>query len=200
MHESAGVCICHRRWPGSQSRYWWLPLEACAAIEAEAARRDRNRDVLVAQLVPVVGIALQDDVAALDPLLQDEWAGSDGLSDLSSTFCRLHASRMDRVHGDAAVLGPRSTALNEERKRVATELGDEPPRRGGHFPPPGVAGALRAAAGAPAGCSIAGSQHRRLGVGGCGPRSGGNPDGLPRSIARRRRRSRDPRAVERVAR
>jgi hypothetical protein len=88
---------------GSQSRYWWLPLEACAAIEAEAACRDRNRDVLVAQLVPVVGIALQDDVAALDPLLQDELAGSEGLSDLSSTFCRLHASRMDRVHGDAAV-------------------------------------------------------------------------------------------------
>ncbi len=54
-----------------------LPLEACAAIEAEAARRDR--DVPVAQLVPVVGIALQDDVAALHPLLEDERAGSDGL-------------------------------------------------------------------------------------------------------------------------
>jgi hypothetical protein len=37
-----------------------LPLEACVAIEAEAARRDRNRDVLVAQLVPIAEIALQD--------------------------------------------------------------------------------------------------------------------------------------------
>jgi site-specific DNA recombinase len=31
------------------------------------------------------------------------------------------------VLGEAAVLGPRSTALNEERKQVATELSAEPP-------------------------------------------------------------------------
>lgn len=39
---------------GSQSRHWWLPLEACAAIVAEAARRGRDRDVLLAQLLRLV--------------------------------------------------------------------------------------------------------------------------------------------------
>ena len=39
---------------GSQSRHWWLLLEPCAAIEAEAARRGRDRDVLVAQLLRLV--------------------------------------------------------------------------------------------------------------------------------------------------
>jgi hypothetical protein len=51
--------MCPRRWLGSQSRYWWLPLEACAAIEA--ARRGRDRDVLVAQLLRLVA---RDDLFA----------------------------------------------------------------------------------------------------------------------------------------
>ena len=72
MHATGGGWGANRDISG-------LPLEACAAIEAEAARRGRDRDVLVAQLVPVVGIALQDDAAALHPLLEDERAGSDGL-------------------------------------------------------------------------------------------------------------------------
>jgi hypothetical protein len=51
--------MCHRRWLGSQSRDWWLPFEACAAIEPEAARRDR--DVPVAQLLRLVA---RDDLFA----------------------------------------------------------------------------------------------------------------------------------------
>jgi site-specific DNA recombinase len=48
------------------------------------------------------------------------------LGELNREIDRL-VDAIAKGHGEAAVLGPRSTALNEERKRVATELSAEPP-------------------------------------------------------------------------
>jgi len=49
------------------------------------------------------------------------------LGELNREIDRL-VDAIAKGHGDPAVLGPRSTELNEERRRVSTELATEPPR------------------------------------------------------------------------
>jgi site-specific DNA recombinase len=48
------------------------------------------------------------------------------LSELDREIDRL-VDEIAKGHGDPAILGPRSTALYQERKRIAEELNSEPP-------------------------------------------------------------------------
>ncbi len=63
------------------------------------------------------------------------------LGELNREIDRL-VDAIAKGHGDPAVLGPRSSVLNEERKQVEMELNVEPAVERHYLAPPGGTGAL----------------------------------------------------------